>query len=301
MYDVITIGSSLIDVFVQSSHFTVVPDGTQEFLCQLYGDKMEVDSFQMCTGGGGSNTAVAFARSGFHTGVVTETGRDSLADIIVKDFHDEVVATRFLVGERKEQTGGSVILVGADGGRTVLVHRGAASRLDPHDIPTDALNKSMWVHLSSISGNADTLYEIFSVTKQTTAFSWNPGKAELALLAGGQLSIEDTGCQILCVNAQEWEQIKNVQTAILEFVPEVIVTNGKHGGMFFVETHQYSFSTNDTQSIDDTGAGDAFISGYVAARLYGEDVRDAVDAGLDNAESVIGYVGAKHGLLTRSV
>jgi len=141
MYDLITIGSALIDIFIRSKQFILRPTSKGTLICQLYGEKIDVDSFLIATGGGGSNAAVGFARAGFNVATVTETGKDTLADLLLSEFHKECVATNYVAQERREETGGSVIMLGEDGGRTVMVHRGASSLLDPHDIPMRAVKK----------------------------------------------------------------------------------------------------------------------------------------------------------------
>lgn len=128
MYDVISIGSSLLDIFIKSDDLEADRDGDQQIL--TYGDKMELSDFHLFTGGGASNTAVAFARLGLHAAVISETGRDEFANLIVSDFQKEGVATNLLIQEKLERTGGSVILVAKNSERVVMVHRGAASLLD---------------------------------------------------------------------------------------------------------------------------------------------------------------------------
>jgi hypothetical protein len=59
------------------------------------------------------------------------TGRDDFAQIVTQDLERERVSTQLVITEKKEQTGASIILVGAQGSRTVLVHRGAASNSTP--------------------------------------------------------------------------------------------------------------------------------------------------------------------------
>jgi ribokinase len=111
MPDVISIGSALIDIFIHSDQFTIHQDQQNVLLCQDFGEKIEVESLTVHTGGGGSNTAVGFARMGFSTAIIAETGRDAFAQIVSSELEREQVDTSLLVREHKEQTGGSVILV----------------------------------------------------------------------------------------------------------------------------------------------------------------------------------------------
>lgn len=302
MQDIITIGSSLIDIFVTSAHFELQTTDQGIKLCQMYGEKLEADSFEFHTGGGGGNAAVGFARAGFSVAVVTETGKDTTARLIMDDFHAEYVATNFVVQEKKEQSGGSVILVGKDGGRTVLVHRGASSLLDPQDIPSRSLNDSQWIHLSSIAGRLPTLQEIARASREgKTKLSWNPGQAELELLRTRQIAITDFTCQVLIMNQQEWESISELHESIKNSVAEIIITNGSKGGTLFLKGDQnaHTFTVPHTQVTDETGAGDAFAVGYVSGRLTDKSAQESIQWGARNSASVIQHFGAKAGLLSK--
>lgn len=299
MYDLITIGSSLIDIFIQSTEFSLQSGHEGVLLCQKYGDKIELDNFEIKTGGGGSNTAVAFARAGFHTAIITETGQDVLAELIMEDLHRERVATNLVIQEKKERTGGSVILIGQDGGRTVMVHRGAASMLDAHDIPRAKVARAEWVHLSSIAGNLETLTTIFQA-RTTGALSWNPGKQELHLLAEGLLPISKLPVEILFLNQSEWRLVETQQSALRAQIPQIVVTAGQAGGHLYSGERELAFASSGRPSFDDTGAGDAFASGFVAAYLKQWPLEQCLIAASRNAESVIQTIGAKTGLLPKS-
>lgn len=302
MYDIITIGSALVDVFIHSDHFLSENDQSGEMSFRLSGDKVDVKSFRVFSGGGGSNTAVGFSRLGFTTALVSETGRDDFSSIVINDLRKEKVSTSLIIGEKKEQTGGSVILVGKNGGRTALVHRGASSQLDTYDISPFWLQQTGWVHLSSIAGRKDTLEKIFFLLKKEPqiGLSWNPGKAELQLLAEKQIDLKEIPCQIFILNQREWQSIATVQADILQYFSHVIVTNGREGGKVFLrDGENFDYHSETIASVDDTGAGDAFATGYVAATIKNLPPKEAVQWGVRNASSVIKYYGAKMGLLRR--
>jgi sugar/nucleoside kinase (ribokinase family) len=302
MFQIITIGSALVDVFVHSKHFQSRPSQDGQLLCQLYGDKLDVESFRVFSGGGGTNTAVGFQRLGFKTGVVCELGRDDFAQIVLSELRREQVSAQLVIAEKKEQTGGSVVLVGQDGGRTVLVHRGAASQLDPYDLSPFWLTQTRWIHLSSISGRLETLKKLFQLIKRNheIGLSWNPGKAELKLISSGQLVVSEVPCQIFFVNEEEWAMIANQQSQVLATFSQVVVTAGAKGGRVYVNGKPaWQFEGQKHQVVDETGAGDAFISGYVSASLLANPPQVAVAWGVKNAASVISYYGAKLGLLDR--
>lgn len=300
MFDVITIGSSLLDIFIKSEDLEADRDGERQIL--TYGDKLELSDFQIVTGGGASNTAVAFARLGLHTAVISETGRDAFANLIVDDFQKEGVVTSLLIQEKLEKTGGSVVLVAKNSERVILVHRGAAAMLDPFDIPAFWLAKSRWIHLSSIGGNQETLAKIFKIlnNNQEAKLSWNPGKKELQVLLKEKFEIAQIPCEIFFVNQEEWALIEPLHEEILLNFPQVVITKGKAGGevhLFGKKT--YEFLGQAETFCDSTGAGDAFAAAYVAAILAGQDVSTAIAWGVKNAGNVVAYFGAKLGLLRK--
>ncbi len=302
MYQVISIGSALVDIFIHSQQFKT----TQlEGVSQMYfksGEKLEMDSLKVVSGGGASNTAVAFARLGFKTGVICETGQDHFGCMVLREFMQEEVETSLVVREKLEQTGGSVILVDSQGERTVMVHRGASSMLDPYDIPTYWTSQAQWIHLSSIAGRQATLEKIFMlVDKNQLNLSWNPGKAELTLLAEGKIKAKNIPCRLFFVNKEEWEMIGAIHHEILEHFSQIIVTNSNKGGEIFIgKTKHIQYQASSIKTVDNTGAGDAFAATYSAATLLGNSPEDALAWAKTNAASVVSFYGAKPGLLRRS-
>lgn len=302
MKKIISIGSALVDILIHSKDFKVRKMKNDVFLCQTYGSKIELDGWQMLTGGGGTNTAVGFARLGLDSSVIAEMGVDFMADIIERDLKNNKVNTSLLIKEAKEKTGGSAILVGADGGRTIMINRGASAMLDDFDVSEEQIRECDWFHLSSINGQLNTLKHIFTIAKKNDlSFSFNPGKKELELIQKGILKLNFPNCKILIINLQEWRMIKSQQKEILENIETVIVTDGKNGGQVFSKTEpNFKYDAQSKKSIDDTGAGDAFCVGLVSAYLNGKNLNEAVLWGSFNASSVVEQMGAKTGLLTKS-
>ena len=72
-----------------------------------------------------------------------------------------------------------------------------------------------------------------------------------------------------------------------------VVKNGA-GRIYAFDTGQHVFHepVQDVRVIDSTAAGDSFNAGFIAARLQGADLRDAVQAGASLAARVIAKLGA---------
>jgi ribokinase len=296
-----TIGAALIDIYFQSEDFLLTKHQDKVFLCQSYGHKIEIASHEVVTGGAATNTAVAFARRGHEVSLIAEVGQDHFGTIVKNDLKKENISLKYLIQEKLEKTGCSVILRGHDGGRTVMVSRSASAQLDDYDIPLDYLVSRDWLHLSSIGGNLNALSELWQVFDLAAAgFSWNPGKKELLALTTGALNLPPITKGIFFANDTEWELVKIRQKDILKTFPYVVITAGGKTGQVFVSGEcQYQIEPDASAPVvDETGAGDAFASAFVSTLLYQCPIEEAIQAGLNNATSVIKYVGAKQGLLS---
>ena len=162
-FDVISFGSAILDVFLTSPDIKVIKSDqffTGKAIAVPYGTKSEVDRLVICSGGGGTNTAVGFSRLGLKAAVVARCGWDFAGKIVRKEIKKEGVDDCFLVQLEGEQTDYSTFLVAPDGNRTILVYRGG-TRLEKSVIDFKNLNSS-WFYVSSLEGNLDLLADLVS-------------------------------------------------------------------------------------------------------------------------------------------
>jgi len=308
-YDVVTIGSAVLDIFMQSDKFKVVSSGDIPggiAMCEVYGGKMEVEEVTIVSGGGATNCAVSFAKKELSTAVIAEMGNDPQALLVHRDLEEVGVDTRFLVQEQDETTAVSVILIAQDGGRSIMVHRGASAMLTKHDVPLDDL-EARWMHISSLGGNMDLLKTILTWAKQKRVrVSLNPGLKEIEQKDKLLTYLSDV--EILFLNRDEAKLLWGIDYSddalwtspqALPGARVTVITDGARGGKASIEGKVQFFPGEKVKHVvDTTGAGDAFASGMVAGVLYGKSYEQALGWGIKNATAVLAYVGAKKGLLT---
>lgn len=307
----VTVGAAVLDIFMKSDKFKVVSSGDIPggiAMCEVYGGKMEVEQVEIVSGGGASNCAVSLAKKELKTAIVAEMGNDPQSLLIHRDLEEAGVDTRFLVQEAGETTAVSVILIAEDGGRSIMVHRGASAMLTKHDLPWEEL-ETRWMHISSLGGNTELLKEIIKWAKSNKVrLSLNPGTKEIAhkeKLLGILPDIE-----ILFVNRDEAKMLWGIDysdeslwksTQPLPGARVTVVTDGARGGKVSENGKVYFYEGEKVRRVlDTTGAGDAFASGMIAGVLYGKNYQAAVEWGKRNATGVLKHVGAKKGLLTLS-
>lgn len=296
-YDIVTIGSAVLDVHLRSQAFTVTPVRHQLMVCEIYGGKMDIEEAAISSGGAATNTAVSFARQGFVVGCVAEIGVDPAAQVIWDDLHRDGVHTRLLVQEEGERTGISVLLVAADGSRSALVYRGAARQLQEADIPFAKLEGVRAIHLSGVGGAYPLIRRVSEFCREKKIFfSWNPSKGEAEELFLKQ-KLPAGFCDVLFLNDLEFEAVSKAESVVMASAKIVAVTRGPKGGELYTGGKKILFAARPVKAVSATGAGDAFASGFVGAHLRGEPLEKCLDFAVESASSVIGYMGAKEGLL----
>ena len=91
MLDIITIGSSTMDVFVQTNTKTLkirTKKDSQEYIAFPFGSKILINDLEHHTGGGGTNTAITFANAGLKTGFLGNIGEDHNGDKILRELKE---------------------------------------------------------------------------------------------------------------------------------------------------------------------------------------------------------------------
>lgn len=310
-YDVITFGSAIRDVFLESRGFkrvAVKQFGSQGAECFPFGGKVEVDRVTFDTGGGGANSACTFASLGFKTAVVSRLGNDGVGRIIRDRLCLAGVDDIFLTIDKSLVTGYSTILLSPSGERTALIHRGAARVFNTNHVPWSKLS-SKWFYISSVGGNLFFLRRIMRRAKEAGArAAWNPGSLEIGK-GLSNLEVILRRCDYFQVNLEEAAKLTKQTYDRLDRIfdrledigaPTTVITDGERGAYMLSGGKRMFASVPPHECVNATGAGDAFGSGFVAGLLkYSGDVEAAFRLAVLNGASVVCEMGAQRGLLKK--
>ena len=304
-YDVITFGSAILDVFVTSPDFRLVKSArsiTGQLLAVPYGTKAEVTDLQFASGGGATNTAVAFSRLGLKTALAARLGWDFAGKFIRDELKKEKVSLDFLAQFEGESSDWSIIMLGPDGGRTALVWRGP-TRLEKSLLNFRQINSS-WFYISSLEGNMSLLEElVIFAGEHKIKVALNPGKREFEDKTA-LLKIANK-VEVFIVNKEEARQLCNYcdgDDALRQLTdkihcPLLVITNGEQGIEGKGQMGNFKLPALKVKMINQLGAGDAFGAALVAGLISGVGEKTALKWGIANGASVVGKIGAKTGLL----
>lgn len=309
MQKIIVIGASVMDVLMKSSEFKVlksheVAGGVA--LCEVVGGKIEAEQGEMISGGGGSNVAVGLLRLGHAVKLISKVGNDRIGGLLLEELKELFLDTS-MVQKGKGKTGVSTVLINSAGNRSIVTYRGESLKIDIRDIDWGEVKKADWVQISSLGGRMDLLEEIVDFAfVNGIKIGLNPGKSEIEsdrlwkiLSKIDLLSLNRFEASVLC--SVDFEKEGEIYKKISEAgARTVAVTDGKRGATLIRSGKWYKMDTFSNLSVDDTGAGDAFVSGLVGGALtYVNDIV-MLKMGLANGSSVVAKMGAKCGLLQAS-
>jgi sugar/nucleoside kinase (ribokinase family) len=301
MYNIISIGASTVDVFVKSDQFIQKDD----LIALPYSSKNEISENLLCSGGGASNSSVAFSRLGLKSACVSLLGNDPLSQYVITDLTKEKVDISLLVRPKNELTDFSVILVAADGGRSILTNRGL-HRLEEKHILWSKIKNTKWFYITSLEGNTDLLEKLVGFAHDhKIKIALNPGNRELNQKR--RLIPLLKYIDFFLLNQTESENLLGLSNTHPDFWTKVsllkpvitAVTNGRQGAHVFTNGQHFYSPIINTKPIDETGAGDSFGSAFVAALFLKHDPKDALSWGIKNSASVVSALGAKTALLTQ--
>ncbi len=305
-YDVISVGSASIDVFIgsKSKDIEMQKIHAHEDVCMPIGAKILLGKLYADVGGAGVNSSISFSRLGFKTGLLSKLGKDMHAEIILHRLKKEKVD--FLGKIEKGQTGHSVILTGLKGNRTILTFKGANDNLTKKAFSWKKL-KTKWFYFGTLLNKSwKTQCELAKYAKKNKIkILYNPS---LYIAEKGKKFLKPVldACSILILNKEEAQALTRKKAGIptllkelQKIIPIAVITDGAKGAYAYNGIQTCSITPKQVKVVEPTGAGDAFASGFLAAIMLNKDIQTALQWGAAQANSVIQHYGATNKLLTR--
>ncbi|MFA5942684.1 MAG: carbohydrate kinase family protein [Candidatus Paceibacterota bacterium] len=314
--DFIAIGDTVVDEFIRLKEARVDCDKNGEN-CTIslpWGDKIPYDFVVSIPGvGNAANAAVAAARLGLSSGFVSNIGKDRPGEEILASFAREGVDTSCIqINEGIPTNRHFVLWQGAE--RTILIRHEAYPYLIPEN-----LTAPKWLYLSSMSKHAAAFHsELASwlAGHPETKLAFQPGTFQISM-GKEKLAPLYARADFVACNKEEAKRILEIsrpaegagETDMRELLEKmhalgpkiVFITDGVKGAYAYdgSTTFRVPVYPDAQPPVDRTGAGDASAATVVAALALGLPLGEALAWGPVNALSVVQYVGAQKGLLTR--
>jgi sugar/nucleoside kinase (ribokinase family) len=205
-----------------------------------------------------------------------------------------------------EATGTIVVLVAADGERSMFTDRGANSALGEADLPEGVLDGARLLHVSGYQlfepGSRAAVRRLWAVARDAgIATSVDPASVAGLREVGREPFLEWTaGALFAFPNLDEGRLLSGadepgeIMSSLLERYSVVALKLGASGAMVASRDGQkVKLGPRDGVVVDSTGAGDAFCAGFLASWMRGGDLEACALAAVSAAARAVGQVGAR--------
>lgn len=246
-------------------------------------DLLPVDKqlYQACAGGAPANVAISVAKLGQPAGFIGRVGKDAFGDFMAETFKENQVDCQSLQKDPEHKTSTVLVALDEKGERsfTFLVSPSADQFLTANAIPQFKVGDIL--HVCSLAFIGKDCFE--TVQSATQALKAQKGLISFDINLREQMWADKdlmrkrvtdyiTQADILKLSEEELYWLTNTadwQLALEALskhylAPLTIITKGELGSVVLSHNKVFHFKAYQVNSIDTTGAGDAFIAGLLS-------------------------------------
>jgi ribokinase len=309
-YDFVAIGDTVTDAFIRLKDASVHCDINKEncTISLRFGDKVPYEFVEVVRAvGNAANAAVSASRLGLSTALVSNLGDDQNGGECLETLEKNGVGLDFVKTNRNKETNYHYVLWYEDD-RTILVKH------QEYDYTLSDFGNPKWVYFSSVAPTATKYHaDVIDYLKKNPEIklAFQPGVFEIKM-GVEHLKEMYKRTEVFFCNVEEARRILGIVEDIE--APELVGKIANLGPKIVVITDgakgAYAFDGSDTwfmppypdpkPPFERTGAGDAFSSTFTVALVLGMSIPQALMWGPINSMSVVQYVGAQKGLLSRT-
>jgi len=257
-------------------------------------------------GGSGANVAAWLAADGADVAFIGRRGADIAGRNRDMELMGYGVDAR-LVMDPERPTGTCVVMVTHKGERTMMSDPGANAALSPDDLPHDLFVPGAHLHVSGYTllseGSRNAALAALDYARRAGMSSSVDGASAAPMeRVGAEPFLElSSNALLLFVNMQQAriltgrddpEQAARVLTA---WYPQVVIKLGKDGALLYANGRPpvHVPAPPVDRVIDGTGAGDAFIAGFLPPWLDKKPPAEALASGHRLAGHAMNLIGAR--------
>ncbi|WCB94089.1 Fructokinase [Baekduia alba] len=258
-------------------------------------------------GGAAANVAAWLAHQDVGVALVARAGDDVAGRGAVAELREAGVDVHVATDDARA-TGTCVVVIGADGERTMLPDRGANLALAPDDLPAQLFAKGNHLHLSGYvllhdGPRAAGLCALDHAHEAGMTISIDPASAAplrdcgvdrvLGWIAGADVLLPNLDEARVLTGLDDPEAAARALAASAD-AREVVVTLGA-GGALWTDGQEVVRTAGPAVEtvVDTTGAGDAFAAGWLAARRRRASPQDALTSACTLGARAVTRAGAR--------
>ena len=313
MKKVLGLGNALVDIMTRLDHDGYLPQfglpkGSMTLVDAHRSHKIYDETIHLQktvrSGGSAANTIHGLANLGVETGFIGKIGTDEMGKV----FHDDMVnaGINAHLSQSHIATGRAVALISPDTERTFATYLGAAVELNRYDLSSELFSQYDIFHIEGyIVQNHSLLEDALKLARQSglkislDLASYNVVDQNVEFLEEMLKEYVD----IVFANEDEARSLTGCEPAealdkLAKLCDIAVVKIGSEGSLvrgrrWEVGGRRYEIGVIPVNSIDTTGAGDLYASGFLYGLVNGFSLEKCGKTGAILAGKVIEVIGPK--------
>ncbi len=266
------------------------------------------DELEIHTGGCANNTAIALTRLGISAGAMGKVGTDAFGDLILQTLIDNGADTAGMQQDASTSTSFSFVAVASDGERTFYHYIGANGELCEVDLNWEIIKSAKILHIAGAlvmprfdgAPMANVLREakVLGITTSLDTAYDATGKWMETLEPC--LSYVDMFMPSI-VEAQHLTGLSEYRE-ITQFLRDnygihtIVIKMGENGSYVSTPEAEHFAPAYPVNAVDATGAGDAYVAGFLAGTIMGWDLKATAELASATGAACVTAIGTTAGI-----
>ena len=270
--------------------------------------KLELfDEMELHTGGCANNTAIGLARLGILSGAMGKVGNDGFGDFIIRNLKENKIDAQGVKRAADANTSFTFVMIAPGGERSFLHYIGANATLRYEDIDFDLIKECKILHIAGsflMPGfDGEITAKVLRKAKELgvkTALdtAWDSKGNWLNLLEPCFSYVDIFLPRIeeakLLANRTEPPEIADF---FLNYGIKIVgLKMGVEGSYIRTKDEEIWMPAYKVQTVDTTGAGDAFVAGFLAGTIMGWDIEKTAKLANATGAACVTAIGTTAGI-----
>lgn len=265
------------------------------------------DELEIHTGGCANNTAIALSRLGVSVGAMGKIGNDNFGELIIQSLKENHVDTTGIQQDANTNTSFTFVSIASDGERSFCHYIGANGELNADDLNWDIIKTTKILHIAGAfvmpKFDGQPMANVLKKAKElgiTTSLdtTWDASGKWLETLEPCLPFID-----IFLPSLTEVENITGLSdpSNITEFLRKygihtIGIKMGERGSYVSTPEEELFVPAYAVNIVDATGAGDAYVAGFLAGTVKGWDLKSTAELASATGAACVTAIGTTTGI-----
>ena len=245
-----------------------------DLIASRTGTFADADQYTRCLGGAGANVTIGLQEHGIKTHLASSVGKGQLGDWVLDQLNAFGVNPGHVITDDTYPTRCCFIVYDSDGNRTVEVANRNCASAYPALVDIPGAKSCDWLYVSGVLLTQDqaglqAVRNVEWANHNNIKVAFDP----VIRLDKAKKPVVERLMQILAhvdllkVNQQEYAALEAVlkDTTLLDRISVILETRGAEDAIVRAGNKKVLVPANNVNCLDPTGAGDAFLAGFLGA------------------------------------